>query len=218
MEYPPRICFSFVGRSTCLRKALGAIKDNTNVNISKVSSDYKELDINIVNATNHVESLSKEKHIHGGFGWFWVVDGGGGRDNGKGGWRWRSAVEVGGGGQLWWSAEVAGEEGRRWLEKMARKDGRRRSLDKTAGEDGWSYRLTCKFKHSLKRKSNRRKSDGRVSSVSIEDIRVAKALRAIDAFRQALGLDELLPEKLDDYHMMLMYSSSWIFGFNFNVT
>nr|XP_043621894.1 putative clathrin assembly protein At5g35200 [Erigeron canadensis] len=46
-----------------LRKALGAIKDSTTVNIAKVSSDYKELDINIVKATNHVERPAKEKHI-----------------------------------------------------------------------------------------------------------------------------------------------------------
>ncbi|KAK1420968.1 hypothetical protein QVD17_22971 [Tagetes erecta] len=35
----------------------------TTVNIAKVSSDYKELDINIVKATNHVERPAKEKHI-----------------------------------------------------------------------------------------------------------------------------------------------------------
>eukprot|EP00252_Welwitschia_mirabilis_P000064 TRINITY_DN1003_c0_g1_i2.p1 TRINITY_DN1003_c0_g1~~TRINITY_DN1003_c0_g1_i2.p1 ORF type:complete len:578 (-),score=120.25 TRINITY_DN1003_c0_g1_i2:693-2426(-) len=45
------------------RKAVGALKDTTTVSIAKVNSEYKELDIAVVKATNHVESPPKERYI-----------------------------------------------------------------------------------------------------------------------------------------------------------
>eukprot|EP01018_Ginkgo_biloba_P007328 Gb_24032 [translate_table: standard] len=51
------------GTQQSLRKALGALKDTTKVGLAKVNSEYKDLDIAIVKATNHVERPTKEKHI-----------------------------------------------------------------------------------------------------------------------------------------------------------
>ncbi|KAK7283511.1 hypothetical protein RIF29_13074 [Crotalaria pallida] len=61
---------------------------------------------------------------------------------------------------------------------------------------------SSRFKHTLRKKSGR---NGRVSAVSIEDIRDIEELQAVDAFRQSLILDELLPQPYDDYHMMLRF-------------
>ncbi|KAL1554834.1 putative clathrin assembly protein [Salvia divinorum] len=51
------------GTQSSIRKTLGALKDTTTVSLAKINSDYKELDIAIVKATNHVERPAKERHI-----------------------------------------------------------------------------------------------------------------------------------------------------------
>ncbi|XP_073018570.1 putative clathrin assembly protein At5g57200 [Primulina eburnea] len=45
------------------RKAYGALKDSTTVGLAKVNSEFKDLDIAIVKATNHVQYPPKERHV-----------------------------------------------------------------------------------------------------------------------------------------------------------
>ncbi|KAL2343529.1 hypothetical protein Fmac_004814 [Flemingia macrophylla] len=45
------------------RRAYGAIKDTTKVGLAHVNSDYADLDVAIVKATNHVECPPKERHL-----------------------------------------------------------------------------------------------------------------------------------------------------------
>lgn len=45
------------------RKAYGALKDSTKVGLANLNSDFKELDVAIVKATNHVELPPKERHV-----------------------------------------------------------------------------------------------------------------------------------------------------------
>uniref|UniRef100_M8BN40 Putative clathrin assembly protein n=1 Tax=Aegilops tauschii TaxID=37682 RepID=M8BN40_AEGTA len=45
------------------RKAYGAIKDTTTVSLANINSDFKDLDVAIVKATNHVECPPKERHL-----------------------------------------------------------------------------------------------------------------------------------------------------------
>ncbi|KAK3025012.1 hypothetical protein RJ639_044621, partial [Escallonia herrerae] len=59
-----------------------------------------------------------------------------------------------------------------------------------------------RFRHSF---TKRGKRTSRVMSVEMEDVHDAEEIQAVDALRQALILEELLPSKHDDYHMMLRF-------------
>ncbi|XP_055808225.1 phosphatidylinositol/phosphatidylcholine transfer protein SFH3-like [Solanum dulcamara] len=61
---------------------------------------------------------------------------------------------------------------------------------------------STKFRHSFTKKGRR---NSRVMSVIFEDEHDAEEIKAVDAFRQALILDELLPAKQDDYHKLLRF-------------
>ncbi|GJN15846.1 hypothetical protein PR202_gb02789 [Eleusine coracana subsp. coracana] len=66
--------------------------------------------------------------------------------------------------------------------------------------------LRRKAIHALK-KRGRRRVDYRFppASISIEDVRDAEEERAVSAFRERLSAHGLLPDKHDDYHMMLRF-------------
>ncbi|XP_074275421.1 phosphatidylinositol/phosphatidylcholine transfer protein SFH3 [Silene latifolia] len=62
--------------------------------------------------------------------------------------------------------------------------------------------VSAKFRNSLTKKGRR---NSRVMSVAFDDEHDFEEMQAVDAFRQALILEELLPSKHDDYHMLLRF-------------
>ncbi|TYI13985.1 hypothetical protein ES332_A08G096300v1 [Gossypium tomentosum] len=52
-----------MGTLNTLRKAYGVLKDKTKIGLAKFNSNFKELDITIIKATNHIESPPKERHV-----------------------------------------------------------------------------------------------------------------------------------------------------------
>lgn len=79
-----------------------------------------------------------------------------------------------------------------------RKRARNWSLKKRA------LKASTKLSRSLKKKG-KRKVEPRASSVSIEDLRDAAEESEVDAFRKELIAKDLLPDRLDDYHMLLRF-------------
>lgn len=67
--------------------------------------------------------------------------------------------------------------------------------------------LPLKAIHALRKKRARRRvTDFRFpAAISIEDVRDAEEERAVAAFRDRLAAHRLLPDKHDDYHMMLRF-------------
>jgi hypothetical protein len=68
--------------------------------------------------------------------------------------------------------------------------------------------LRRKAIHALKKRGRRRVDFRFPPAISIEDVRDAEEERAVASFRERLAAHGLLPDKHDDYHMMLRFFSS----------
>ncbi|GAV70697.1 CRAL_TRIO domain-containing protein/CRAL_TRIO_N domain-containing protein, partial [Cephalotus follicularis] len=83
-------------------------------------------------------------------------------------------------------------------------DEKRRSTTRARSLKKKAMSASTKLTHSL-RKRSKRVADCRYSSLSIEDVRDAKEEEAVNAFRQALITNDLLPPSHDDYHTLLRF-------------
>uniref|UniRef100_N1R3E6 Uncharacterized protein n=1 Tax=Aegilops tauschii TaxID=37682 RepID=N1R3E6_AEGTA len=110
---------------------------------------------------------------------------------------------------------AAGESNIDGIEISVSNDERRDRADAENSEDEPKHRrmrslrkkalhASTKLTHSLK-KRGKRKVDCRVPRIPIEDVRDAGEEQAVSSFREVLFARNLLPERHDDYHMMLRF-------------